>query len=349
MTAEEVRHGKVDDETISVAIVIPTLNEAGSIRRSIDSLEIDSYPELAVELVVVDGGSTDGTIEAVKEIASRVKRINLIVKRGSNISEARNIGISSTRSDVVINFSGHAVAGPKFLPTLINRLVVSGPEVAGVGCGQRLPNENDSLVALSSYLITKSAIGGRVMRPYESVKADGLAEHIPCTAYRRSVLVEVGLYDSTNPYGDDADLSSRIRRKGYKLILTGDTYISLSPRSSVRKFAVQMFRYGRARARIMVKSRRIGNPLYLIPMIAFLYLSALLLSLAVATTLLGVLAVSVVLYLTLVLAFSLAAVFREGVTTLVVVMPTMYVVQLSSYGFGMVIEALYSATLLFKT
>jgi len=67
-----------------VSVIVPTKNSARTIERCLSSVRGQSYPK--VELIVVDGGSTDGTPEIAAKFADRV------VEHSSERSEARNLG-----------------------------------------------------------------------------------------------------------------------------------------------------------------------------------------------------------------------------------------------------------------
>lgn len=328
---------------VSVAVVIPTLNEAKSIGKCIDSLESNSSPDLAIELIIIDGGSRDGTPEIVAGLAEHYGNISLISSKVANTSVQRNLGIASTKSDVVIIFSGHATAAQDFIPTIVRKLVSSGPDVAGVGCGLEFPPDNRSVVSLSSSLVTKSVLGGSAMRPYDTARAEGPSASVPFCAYRRIVLERVGMFDASNPFGDDADLNARIRRAGQKLVFTTDTRVYYSPPSTVRRFALQMFRYGRARVRIMVKNRRLGNPLYLMPLIAILYAAGLVLATILRPQVYPLLVFSAVAYLVAVFLSSILSAAGKGRPALLAAMPLLYVIQLATYGSGMIVELVAGA------
>lgn len=79
-----------------VTIVTPSLNSAKTIRQTLRSIAIQDHPE--IEHLVIDGGSTDGTVETVKEFAPRSQVISF---PGKNQSEALNEGFRLARGSFV--------------------------------------------------------------------------------------------------------------------------------------------------------------------------------------------------------------------------------------------------------
>jgi len=93
---------------IKASIVIPTLNEKFYIENALKVFLRQKYNNL--EIIVVDGGSTDGTQESVKNLSSEYPNIQLIVHKKSSPSEARNIGCKEAHGDVVV-FMDADIAG----------------------------------------------------------------------------------------------------------------------------------------------------------------------------------------------------------------------------------------------
>src|SRR5262245_61922244 len=107
----------------SVTILVPVLNEETYIRRAVATLvPVDS--ELDYELIVVDGGSTDGTRQIIDEMSTANPRIRLISNAARIQSAAVNSGASVARADsrVIIRADCHAEYPPGFVDGLVREL-----------------------------------------------------------------------------------------------------------------------------------------------------------------------------------------------------------------------------------
>jgi len=114
-------------------ICMPVLNRAWIVRYSLGSIVSQDYPKELVRVVVVDGGSTDGTPEVAEEVlkASGV-RYEVIVAR-SNVAEARNICIDSLRDeDLVLMWEIDNIASRSLLTALSRAASTTGYGVLGV-------------------------------------------------------------------------------------------------------------------------------------------------------------------------------------------------------------------------
>ena len=100
-----------------VSVVIPTLNEAGNILEAVTNIEKDlAYPK---EIIVVDGNSTDGTIEIVKD-ASFCKLI-IEPRRGYGI--ALKAGIKSAKGNIIVMVDGDGTYEVRHINRLLNRMI----------------------------------------------------------------------------------------------------------------------------------------------------------------------------------------------------------------------------------
>jgi hypothetical protein len=123
------------------------------------------------------------------------------------------------------------------------KLTNLGKDVAGVGClFKRLDNSNP--MARNITLAMTSAFGGYGTSHYQSRK-EGFVEAITFAAIKKEAIEKIGGY----PAGDDSELNILLRKFGYKLYNTTETYVYYKfIRARIWDFVIRMIDYGRARA-----------------------------------------------------------------------------------------------------
>lgn len=106
----------------TVTVIIPAYNVEAFIRGCIESVTSQTYKEL--EILVVNDGSTDGTLKLIEDQAGKDARIKLINRENGGLSAARNSGIDRVSGDYVAFLDGDDCLVPSAIEELMNAAVV---------------------------------------------------------------------------------------------------------------------------------------------------------------------------------------------------------------------------------
>jgi glycosyltransferase involved in cell wall biosynthesis len=183
-----------------VSVIIPTHNRSKLLRVAVESVLAQTYP--AIEIIVVDDGSTDDTAAVIAEYAGRVTYIE---QANAGVAAARNTGFRASSGEF-INFLDD---DDTFLPTKIERQVAvleAQPEAGLVHCGYHHVDEEGTVLDTTGVLPE-----GHVLK--ELICESFLTVHSPLI--RRQCLEQVGLFDEVLPWTADWDLWLRIALAGY--------------------------------------------------------------------------------------------------------------------------------------
>lgn len=100
-----------------VSVVIPIFNEQGEIGRCLESLMEQSFKDL--EIIVVDDGSTDGSLELVSVLAKKNSKLKVLVQSHLGAGMARNFGVSKASGQIIVFVDGDMVFAKNFIAKLI--------------------------------------------------------------------------------------------------------------------------------------------------------------------------------------------------------------------------------------
>lgn len=208
-----------------ISIVILSLNKLAHTRLCVGSLLATDYPQL--EIVVVDNGSTDGSVAWLNDFKANAKKKDVdvqLVLNGENVgcSTARNLGIERSSGDVVI-FCDNDVAlrDRRWARKLIDALLASPRR--GVTTPKLLYPFEPHDIQCAGVAVSRSGRvqfrgrGARRLDPEFNRSGEAQAAISACCAVRRSVLDDVGGFDEIyNPVEfEDIDLCYKIRQASH--------------------------------------------------------------------------------------------------------------------------------------
>jgi len=212
-----------------ISIVLTTFNSEKYLEATLRGILQQNFPLNLVELIIVDGGSTDRTIEIlqtfIRNNRSRFWDITLIVHdRNYGVSRARNDGIKMSEGKYVLILDSDVVLPPNALSELVNFLEANqDPKTAGVKALHMTPEAIAGRLTLD--LLFNCKYVNRIAEFYSVADA---------TLLRKEVLEEVGLYreDMGPPFSsyEDWELGLRIKKKGYRLYVLGNVIAVHKPR-----------------------------------------------------------------------------------------------------------------------
>lgn len=199
-----------------------------------------TYPAGQIRTVVVDGGSTDGTLDRLKSLALEFASLLLVDNPQRYTPVALNLGISATESDVVIILGAHAELSESFVEKCVDALVLH-PDAGCVGGSIENVYENRTAAIVSRAMQSPFGVGNARFRT--GGKA-GYVDTVAFGAYRRMVFERVGLFDEELVRNQDDEFNYRLTRAGYKVWFDPEIRSRYFVRASYSKLFRQYFQYG---------------------------------------------------------------------------------------------------------
>jgi len=228
---------------------MPVLNEGAYIDIGIQAIFSQKYPADRLEILIVDGGSKDDTVERANAIARRDSRVRVITQGFLNCPEAMNLGISLAKGKYVAKVDGHGYVNDAFIASGVTALE-SDPSVHCVG-GVIIPvGDAPSAKANRIARFSRFGVGGSVYTLRPKVQ---FVESVQCGLYRRDALMAVGNFDPGLQFGEDEEVNYRICRAGGRILYHPDMTFTYNIRPTVMGLFRQYRNYGMARVKVVRK------------------------------------------------------------------------------------------------
>jgi succinoglycan biosynthesis protein ExoA len=261
-----------------MTVVLPALNEERYLECCIRSLLDDPWPRDRVEVFVVDGGSTDRTVEIAERLARELPFVRLLHNPKKLQAPAFNMALAAAhpQSEYVVRCDVHAEYSPGFLTRAARALDRSGAAVATYGDAPKAKTCFQAAVAFAQN--TPLGVGNAY---YRLGGISRFVEHGKHGCFRRAAVERVGGYDESFSHNEDSELSLRLIQAGGKVWLDADLTVAYYPRPTPQALARQYWHYGRGRAQTVMKHRLVPRLRQMAP-VALLGAEALVLALAPA-------------------------------------------------------------------
>ncbi len=238
-----------EDAAPVLTVVLPVRNEGAHIERILADLRDQDIEARKVEILVVDGRSTDDTRERVRAVAAEDPRVRLLDNPLQLSSGARAVGAGEARGTYVAYVDGHCrIPSRTLLSDMVALFEASGadclarpqPLVAGAG-GRRA-----RAIAAARHSpfghSTRSEIFGATEGPVSPVSSGAM--------YRRTVFDRVGNFDTAFDACEDVEFNYRVEQAGLLSWSSPKLAVAYEPRGTYRGLWRQMERYGLGRARL---------------------------------------------------------------------------------------------------
>lgn len=231
--------------TPSVSVILPVYNESDTIRSVIGSLLGQDYSG-DVEIIVADGGSTDGTREILQELAEAASQINIIENPARRQSAGLNAAARVAGGGLLVRADGHTTYAPDYIRRCVEALAFGADATGG-----------------TINPVGVDGFGGAVAAAMRSPLAIGTARFHHATTRQEADTVYLGAFPAAKfaaiggfrafPSGaaEDADFYYRWRRAGMTVLVDPTIVSSYRPRDTAGSLWRQYFRYGQGKAELL--------------------------------------------------------------------------------------------------
>ena len=231
----------MNDDFPMVSVVMPCHNEAGFIINALQTVVANDYPADKLEIIVVDGMSTDGTRKLVEEFAENDQRVRILDNEEKIVPVGMNLAIRAAQGEYIIRLDCHSEIAEDYIRQCIGTAQRTGAENTG-GYLETVPGA-DTVTARAIAMATSCQFGVgnsrfRLNGPEQEV------DTVPFGTFRREIFEKVGLYDQRLVRNQDIEMNNRIRRAGGLIIISPLIKLKYYNRKTFFGLAKQAFNNG---------------------------------------------------------------------------------------------------------
>lgn len=231
--------------TTHISLIITVLNEKETILPLLNS--IASQNRLPNEVIISDGGSTDGTQELIRSFAMKNLLLNIkLIEIHGNRSVGRNAAIASAEHSVIAITDAGCELDKKWLSELEKKYL------------EKKRESTNELVVSGYYTSKPNSDFEAAVVPYVLVMPKNIdpENFLPATRSMlldKSVWEKVGKFDEKLRWNEDFAFAKKIQKAGVQITFAQDAVVSWVPRKNISEFWKMIFHfaYGDAEAKIL--------------------------------------------------------------------------------------------------
>lgn len=238
-----------------LTVICPIYNEEQYIVECMESILRQNYPKDELEVIFVDGMSTDGTRTLVADYAAKYPFIHLLDNPKRIVPTALNTAIRVAKGDLVARIDAHAKYPDNYLSVLARKLQTLEADNVGGVCRTLPAKETPLCQAIAAALSSPFGMGNSYFRI--GADHDRQVDTVPFGFFRRSLFDRIGMFDEELIRNQDDEFNGRIIREGGKIFLVPEVVIDYFARDTIGKVSRMFYQYGLFKPLV---NSKLGNP-----------------------------------------------------------------------------------------
>jgi len=224
-----------------VSVIVPVLNEACFIEDMVASVLNQKQEKYELELLLIDGGSTDGTREKIIALQAKHCIVKLIDNDKRITPAAFNKGITHATGEYIAILGAHSKYDSNYIDACLEELWANN--CAGCSGKVEVAKDEKSLQSILIHCLLTSDFG--VSNKSFRTSKEGVGEQCPYPVFKKSIFSEVGFYNEMLSRNQDNDMNYRIRQRGYNLYYTHRVTAYYYPKQTLAELMKYAFVTGR--------------------------------------------------------------------------------------------------------
>ncbi|HET8924049.1 MAG TPA: glycosyltransferase [Candidatus Acidoferrum sp.] len=223
-----------------VSIILATFNEVDHVQKCMTSLLGQEASEFDLEILAVDGISTDGTREYLERTATADPRVRVVLNEKRRAPFAFNLGLSQARGEYVCIFGSHTVYQRDYISICLRELNRRGAVLCG---GRVITRPSANTVQARLVASTLGHAFGSSPKSFRTQR-EGFSDTVNYPVLRKQALIETGGFEESLLRNQDNDIDQKLCARGYKLFHTWKTSCIYYPKAKVKDLLLYGYHNG---------------------------------------------------------------------------------------------------------
>ena len=243
-----------------VSVILPIRNEENFIKHTLDSIYDQDYGHDNMEVIIVDGLSTDKTLHIIKNFQSTYNNITILENCNKIVPSGFNLALNIAKGEIIIRVDGHSIISRDYVSRCVELLKTKKASNVG-GLINPISHEFFGKVVASA-TSSRFGIGNS---EFHYIKKAKWAETVYLGAWKRNIFELVGGFDEDLVRNQDDEFNFRTIQNGAKIWLDPSIKSDYFPRLNMVKLFKQYYQYGFYKVRVIQKRRAIASIRHIIP------------------------------------------------------------------------------------
>jgi glycosyltransferase involved in cell wall biosynthesis len=321
-----------------ISVIIPCRNEGKFIGKCLDSIVNGDYPKDSLEVLVVDGMSSDNSRNIIKEYSQKYSFIKLVDNPKYIAPVALNIGIKNSKGNIIVRMDAHTTYEKDYILRCVNYLQKYDADNVG-GMISILPRQNTFMGrGIAQSMSSSFGAGGASYKTGSNNFKE--VDTVPFGCFKKEVFNRVGFFNENLERSQDMEFNLRLKKAGGKIYLFPDIVSYYYVRSNLKDFFMHNFKDGIWAVYPLKFVKMAFKPRHYAPLVFVSGLIFLLLAGIIFRPFLYLFFGVVIMYLSAMIYFSAKISFSEKKPEFLVSLPLAFIARHFGYGIGSIIGLL---------
>lgn len=224
---------------VNISLIFTVKNEAEALPRLLAS--IAAQTRAPDEIIVVDGGSTDTTLQVLNAHTPTLP-LQIIAAPGANISQGRNIAIRAARGEIICATDAGVRLDPNWVAELVAPFCAESPKTPGELAA---PDVVAGFFVPDPHGVFETALAATTLPVLADIAPKKFLPSSRSVAFRKRAWEQVGGYPEWLDFCEDLIFDLALRRAGCRFVFAPRARVHFRPRANLRAFFKQYYQYAR--------------------------------------------------------------------------------------------------------